>query len=523
MAGEPVTALQMNTHHLHDVGSTKRFSTDDHHRSAATPSQETSGVFVKKRYALPFFTEIKEEGKEGEGKKAKKGEEEKDPTDHWDKVEEYDVALARVTRTVAFKEAADSFTHINGTYSEMLNHRIEELVDPAEEEIVQVLKLTEITGLPSTTEEITVKGLIDVALVRPRRKLTTSEPLPPCQCDPHAHATGPRLIFSVFKGEACLDMHENFLFTNTPFSKSLEELCCGGSRAREEGKSALRYGLASDVAGEFATMNLRHNVIDAVAYRESSRHYVANNDVNHSTTELAETSCLRGCCDCPCGECVCWTCSLWACCKQCCGDCNRPSNPRMFADQFDASETFTVGAEPKLDASGDVETAGVVLKIQTTGDEKAMIMLQYRSPLNGEHRECTMTLALKEDASDSNARYLEAKKFILTLMALRGSDFEHAGVAVGVPEGFSRESTATSILSMGLKLIKDKIKSKRRCAAPSACCIIVRHLLMYGIFFIHYFSLFPALPILSLPSLLCTRRFSSSFSSSPWPLVSSSA
>ena len=70
-------------------------------------------------------------------------------------------------------------------------------------------------------------------------------------------------------------------------------------------------------------------------------------------------------------------------------------------------------------------THGVTMKITARGLEKTVVHMQYRSPLSNRLRECTMTMALLEDASDANQRHAEAKDFVQTLLRLRGADFPH--------------------------------------------------------------------------------------------------
>ena len=51
----------------------------------------------------------------------------------------------------------------------LADHNFDGLYDPNEEELVQVLNVKELIGLPSSTDEVHVKGSIGVALLRPKK------------------------------------------------------------------------------------------------------------------------------------------------------------------------------------------------------------------------------------------------------------------------------------------------------------------------------------------------------------------
>ena len=83
-----------------------------------------------------------------------------------DKMEFYEGPLneARHNRLKAFDGAMQPVLNTS-----LAEHNFEGLYDPAEEELIQVLNVNELIGLPSSTDEIHVKGSIGVALLRPRR------------------------------------------------------------------------------------------------------------------------------------------------------------------------------------------------------------------------------------------------------------------------------------------------------------------------------------------------------------------
>ena len=82
------------------------------------------------------------------------------------KIEFYEVPLneARHNRLKAFDGAMQPVLNTS-----LAEHNFEGLYDPAEEELIQVLNVNELIGLPSSTDEIHIKGSIGVALLRPRR------------------------------------------------------------------------------------------------------------------------------------------------------------------------------------------------------------------------------------------------------------------------------------------------------------------------------------------------------------------
>ena len=82
------------------------------------------------------------------------------------KIEYADVPLneARNNRLKAFDGAMQPILNTS-----LAEHNFDGLYDPNEEEVVQVLNVNELIGLPSSTDEIHVKGSIAVALLKPKK------------------------------------------------------------------------------------------------------------------------------------------------------------------------------------------------------------------------------------------------------------------------------------------------------------------------------------------------------------------
>ena len=272
--------------------------------------------------------------------------------------EEDSVAAARESRMAAFSRAAEQ--HGVTITSNLLDSGVAKYATP-NEQVESILHVSSITGMPATTQGITVDGTIEVALVRSK-----------------TDATNPRLLFSVAQGIAYLDVHENFSFAQRANSRSTNRnselnddptglcaCCCPrvthktGSTSKTtktdtSGDYAFQYSISREITNQFSYLPLAYTLIDAMAYSESRARFDAvatdANKTSVSTSDSSTTkskdvgepssSCFGGifacltcscfkccdCCKCPqCFDCSCKACCTCSCikCPKCCNlDCS---------------------------------------------------------------------------------------------------------------------------------------------------------------------------------------------------------
>jgi hypothetical protein len=189
---------------------------------------------------------------------------------------------ARERRVADFQVKAMDIIRVDP--ADVNNHQLHEIIDLEREEIVQILKCTEIVGLPSSTDEVRVSGSIEVALVRMRA--TTQEPPAPIFVEethgygskymlPYDDGRGPRLIFSISQGVIDFSMNESFFHFACCFYICGPTFC---DCCMSQGATVLNYQLESNVNRMLSTLPLRNTVVNVVANRETARQYMAGTD-----------------------------------------------------------------------------------------------------------------------------------------------------------------------------------------------------------------------------------------------------
>lgn len=85
---------------------------------------------------------------------------------------------------------------------------------------------------------------------------------------------------------------------------------------------------------------------------------------------------------------------------------------------------------------GTKDVNGLEMMIITSGTDDIVVEMQYKSPLNGKIRRCTMTVS-----RDYKEPYLDARKFVVNVLNSRGPAFGHEPVTVAAASLTNRRST----------------------------------------------------------------------------------
>jgi hypothetical protein len=155
---------------------------------------------------------------------------------------------ARTGRLRAFDNAAQPMLNAS-----LASHSFEGLYDRETEEIVLVLDVSEITGLPSSLDHVHINGSIAVALIRPKANTSMQASsvvnLQQPGIEPMAFddGRGPRLLFSVSSGTLTFAAQEDFLHAYLVCCQGFDGGCLKTSMM---GSHVMDYSMTSHVEGQ---------------------------------------------------------------------------------------------------------------------------------------------------------------------------------------------------------------------------------------------------------------------------------
>jgi hypothetical protein len=164
------------------------------------------------------------------------------------------------------------------------------------------------------------------------------------------------------------------------------------------------YEVKTSIQGQFFIL-AADNVVDFVINQVDKRAFTA------AAGNGKKLPCVCYCINCPtcCSFCLCCgCCSLCGC--NCCKDCC----VKNYLDEFTATDSHVVGAEPPMVRDNKFVSNEVSWETQTRGEQQVAISLFYKSQLNGTVRQCKVKLA-------QNQSYTNAKKFGNTLYSVKKS------------------------------------------------------------------------------------------------------
>ena len=384
--------------------------------------------------------------------------------------EEESVQRAREGRATAFAAAAEGYGV--SLSPDLLACDVAKYAAP-DEVVVSTLKIVNITGMPATTQNITVHGSIEVALVRGK--------------DDKGY---PRLLFSVAQGTAQLTVHEKFTFWQNDFTRATDMsgeynpcgicACCfpcltvsAGAAStyssnNTKGSFFYDYSISREITNQFSYLPLQNTLIDAMAYNESKAHFKAkagdDNQTSSSGTVTAayENHCFKNCCmwecckcDCAC-NCSCMACLTCTCikcpkCPSCCPCCKRVGNAKIgisttsktvdYVDTFDAKEDHVVGKEPALHGFTSGEDEGVEWSVTKELTNDVFVVLQYRSMHDNKQHVCKMQV------KHSKTAYADARTFVSAVGSNRCPFFTHPAYDVNPVGTFGQLGGATNASS----------------------------------------------------------------------------
>jgi hypothetical protein len=323
--------------------------------------------------------------------------------------EDPEVTAARALRLETFSEAAKK----SGVYlgPDLSLADISLNINKEEEEVLQVLEISEIKGLPASTDEITITGLMKIALVRHKTQEFGVGGL---------SETSARLLFSVSKGFGEISADEKFAIERPEMTGCFAR-CCTPARLSclcpcyVSGDFRYDYKMRKEFTNVLCYLPINNNVVDAMAYQEAVMDYSA--EARGKAAGFMDGVCCNPC----------WS---WSCCISCCSCCCNIHCCKVdivgHTDNFKVNETFLIGGDDNkgLNAIATQEVESVEWKVKKSGTDDVYIVIQYRSPLNNRMRVCQMKLQ-----SDENA-FFNASRFITAIGANRGKTFDHEAIHV---------------------------------------------------------------------------------------------
>jgi hypothetical protein len=344
-------------------------------------------------------------------------------------VEEPEIKSARDARIATFiSEAASNGVATGDAANLVASHNVAKYVWD-DEEVVQVIKAVEISGMPATTEAITVTGSIEVALVRTKHDRLLKEK---GEFFPGG-ISGARLIFSVSRGIQSLHVKENFSYGQLE-ARGLCACCFPNSCLAcmcpcfVSGSFLYDYNVGQDLTNQFSYLSVTNTVIDAMAYNHNVQEYAA----------LASGSTAADCCT-----------GMYCCSCNCCCCCTCPTCLKFelasSTDGFVADEDHVVGKQPNTNGIKEGAVAGVTWSVGKAGTNEIYVVITYRSVLDQGVRQCKIKLPQDPDGRS----YDEARQFVTALAAHRGPIFDHAAAKSAPVGGFSRDLNGGGWLATG--------------------------------------------------------------------------
>lgn len=317
-----------------------------------------------------------------------------------------DDKMGRIARITEFEEAACT------TQEAITNYDNFELALDTDESVVVEFVCCEVSGLPSTTTELSAKGFIKVALVK-------SE----------SNSIGYRLFFSLGKGIVDISIKEKF-------EKSAEDsacFCCWipcfiPPTVRNSNLD-MTYKTSRDFETQFCTLPVNPCVIDAICYRAAVDKYEATTAVRKQKEN--DNSINWDCPCCPsyfswcCIDCT-YCCSSCSCLTKCCGLTKTIESASL---SFEGTRQVIIGDSGRV---GDKEgTSAAVNNVQweisAHHEDNVFIRIYYRNLLDQANHICVLTL------DGSSESYSKAQKFVALLGKVREIKFkEEANPVISV-------------------------------------------------------------------------------------------
>ena len=283
-------------------------------------------------------------------------------------------------------------------------------------EIVQILKCSEIIGMPTTTYDTRITGSIEVAMIE-----SVGEDM--------------ALHFSVVEGFSEIKIKESFV--NYLLKGSAMFCCCADAFGLNADGYNISYQATNESLNQFYILPIKQTVFDAMTYRTTAK--VATASTANASIFKQELSydcfknCCIDCCSCKCMKCCeCCSCS---CCPSCCslscctfsGCMKAMSDEKGKTVEFSAYERRALGVDPIESKSIERNLEGAVWTLEKLGEDSIFIIIHYKSILDNEVH--TIRLKLRNQ-KDANVTFEQAKRFIAMISSQRGS-FPHSSLNVG--------------------------------------------------------------------------------------------
>lgn len=284
------------------------------------------------------------------------------------------LARARAKRVQAFQNAADNA--IGGAYAQPGGDTVFPL--SPEDEIITSIHVTDIKGLPSTTEEVRVEGTIEVALVL--RKGAPRVAAQGGSAGGMDDSSIARLVFNVSRGTASISVEEEFRAARLE-AKGGCCACCFPPACLNclcpcymNGGFVMDYRVQHSLTSQFFALPIAPCVIDVMAHTELKKEFAAHTS---KSTSQDDGMCVIPCCN------PCFCCSSGCCGCTICTTCDL--SEYLYAYAVEQKMDVGVDVIPQASAADPV-VSGVLWHVESRSEEGVFIVIHYLSQLTNAPR-----------------------------------------------------------------------------------------------------------------------------------------